>query len=162
MDDQERVCQNDLTNYTQLKMPAKLQQKFKKKREMKQNEKREQKFCVQRSLDVNSIGNASNLFKTLRSDIEVYKQEPSAPCSSDIKLGSTKILNDYINLVLADQDPDQGVEEEYKRKHEQLFCWRFLRAISFVDQQCFQKKTDQNISKTFAGDVEEVANYIHA
>lgn len=40
MDDQERVCQNDLTNYTQLKMPAKLQQKFKKKREMKQNEKR--------------------------------------------------------------------------------------------------------------------------
>ena len=73
MDDQERVCQNDLTNYTQLKMPAKLQQKFKKKREMKQNEKREQKFCVQRSLDVNSIGNASNLFKTLRSDIEVYK-----------------------------------------------------------------------------------------
>lgn len=44
-----------------------------------------------------------------------------------------KKLNDYINPLLADKDPDNGIEEEYKHKYKQAFCWRFLRAVSFID-----------------------------
>lgn len=44
-----------------------------------------------------------------------------------------KNLNDYINPLLADKDPDNAIEEEYKHKYKQAFCWRFLRAVSYID-----------------------------
>jgi hypothetical protein len=51
-----------------------------------------------------------------------------------MKAGSLKKLNDYINPILADQDPDEEVEDAYKRKNDQVFCWRFLRAVAFATQ----------------------------
>lgn len=30
-------------------------------------------------------------------------------------------------------DPDEGVEEEYKKKNDPAFCWTFLRAASFFE-----------------------------
>jgi hypothetical protein len=35
--------------------------------------------------------------------------------------------------ICADIDPDQGIEDIYKKKHDATFCWRFLRVISFID-----------------------------
>ena len=35
-----------------------------------------------------------------------------------MKQGSIKRLNDYVNPILLDQDPEQGIEEEYKRKQD--------------------------------------------
>ena len=47
-----------------------------------------------------------------------------------MKQGSLMKLNDYVNPILYDLDPEQGIEEEYRKKHDQTFCWRFLRAVS--------------------------------
>lgn len=34
---------------------------------------------------------------------------------------------------LGDEDPEQCVEDEYKHKFKPLYCWRFLRFVSFLD-----------------------------
>lgn len=44
-------------------------------------------------------------------------------------------LGEFMYYFLADQDPDQEVGEEYKKKKDQVFTWRFLRQISFIDMQ---------------------------
>ena len=36
-------------------------------------------------------------------------------------------MRETVNSVLTDMDPDQGVEDEYKKKNDTIFCWRFLR-----------------------------------
>lgn len=60
---------------------------------------------------------------------------PGEALNESLKFQKTeqKKLNDYINPLLADKDPDNGIEEEYKHKYKQAFCWRFLRAVSFID-----------------------------
>ena len=40
-----------------------------------------------------------------------------------------KRLNHYLNPVLEGLDPDEDIEEEYKAKNSQVFCWKFLRSI---------------------------------
>lgn len=66
-------------------------------------------------------------------------------------------LNDYVNPILYDLDPDQGIEEEYRKKHDQTFCWKFLRTVSYLDPQSFQDKKMQ----VFNGNVEFIAQSIH-
>ena len=34
-------------------------------------------------------------------------------------------------------DEEQGIEDEYKHKHNQLFCWRTLRTIAEIDLRNF-------------------------
>jgi hypothetical protein len=41
-------------------------------------------------------------------------------------------LGDYLYPLISDIDPDNGIEEAYKQKHQQLFSWRFLRLVSFL------------------------------
>ena len=53
-----------------------------------------------------------------------------------------------------DLDPEQGVEDEYKNKHNQLFCWRLLRQIAYIDIGNFDLKTEGK-AKPFAGNIEE-------
>jgi hypothetical protein len=81
---------------------------------------------------VNKFGNAKVLFDTLKVENDKEKS------SSYVK------LNDYVNPVLGDLDPDQGIEDEYKRNHDQTFSWRFLRQASYVDHSVFMaiKKVD--------------------
>ena len=81
--------------------------------------------------------------------------EAGEPIKQNLKRGSLKKLNDYINPILAEQDPEEGVEEEYKKQHDQVFCWRFLRAVTAADQQVFP-------IKSFTGDVEALANDLHS
>jgi hypothetical protein len=55
--------------------------------------------------------------------------------------------------VLLDYDPEQGVEEEYKNKTNQLFSWRFLRQIAYIDIGNFNLKHKAE----FKGDIDEQA-----
>jgi len=57
---------------------------------------------------------------------------------------------------MQDMDPDQGVEEEFYRKKDHLFCWRFLRNVSYTDQSMFQVKKEGKMIETFTGNVESV------
>ena len=50
-------------------------------------------------------------------------------------------MSKFLIPVLIDMDEDQGIEDEYKNKHNQLFSWRLLRSIA------------ENDLKNFAGDV---------
>jgi hypothetical protein len=69
-------------------------------------------------------------------------------------------LSDYIYKVLMDLDPEQGVEDEYKNKHNQLFCWRLLRQIAYIDIGNFDLKTEGK-AKPFAGNIEEQVELLH-
>ena len=44
--------------------------------------------------------------------------------------------------LLCDLDPDEGIEEEYKSKHDSLFGWRFLRQVSFIDLANFHGRQE--------------------
>ena len=46
---------------------------------------------------------------------------------------SLPALNAFLNPVFQDMDPDQAIEDEFKHKKNNLFCWRTLRAIAEVD-----------------------------
>lgn len=114
---------------------------------------------------VNSSINAKGLFLTMRMEGEKkVRNGVDKATASNIKKGPLKRLNDYVNPVLADQDPEQCIEEEYKRKHQQVFCWRFLRTLSYIDQSTYYQKkgnAGENKVKTFNGDVELLASQIH-
>ena len=66
-------------------------------------------------------------------------------------------LNDYVNPIMCDLDYTQDIEDQYRRKHDQTFCWKFLRAVSYLDPQSFQDKKMQ----VFNGNVEFIAQNIH-
>ena len=81
------------------------------------------------------------------------------PEKNHLKRGSLKRLNEYISPILADQDPDEGIEEEYKKKYDQLFSWRFLRAISYVDQVVGKNQKSNHLGVN--GNIERTAEIIH-
>ena len=68
-------------------------------------------------------------------------------------------LSVYLTPLFMDMDPDQGIEDEYKNKHSQVFSWRFLRALSFVDLVCFHPENQK--FQSYQGNVEEQAENIH-
>ena len=58
------------------------------------------------------------------------------------------------------------MEDEYKTKHNQVFTWRFLREISFLDLVNFLGRPENPSDKTkfilFDGDPEEQARIMFA
>lgn len=56
-------------------------------------------------------------------------------------------------------DPDQGIEEEYMNKNNQLFCWRTLRSLAEVDLKSFSGQKGKT-SFRFEGNVEEAAQLL--
>lgn len=87
---------------------------------------------------------------------EVFRVEKDQVGGS-MKQGSLMKLNDYVNPIMCDLDYTQDIEDEYRRKHDQTFCWKFLRAVSYLDPQSFQDKKMQ----VFNGNVEFIAQNIH-
>ena len=70
---------------------------------------------------INRFGHAKQLFESLRVEDEIFKMPESKVELGEkhaLKRGSIKRLNDFLNPVLVDQDPDEGMEEEYKRKND--------------------------------------------
>lgn len=113
---------------------------------------------------VNRTVHAQSLFANLRMEGEKKVRNGVARTpTTNVRKGQLKRLNDYVNPILADQDPDQCIEEEYKRKHHQVFCWRFLRTLSYIDQSTFCAKRGNAGEKVkpFNGDVELLASQLH-
>lgn len=81
---------------------------------------------------VNPFTSAKKLFQPMRMEGE-KKARHGPEKATNVKQGPLKRLNDYVNPILADQDPDNGIEDEYKHYHQQVFCWRFLRTVSYLD-----------------------------
>ena len=100
--------------------------------------------------------------KILRLDREIYKV-PGSQVTLDekhaLKNGSLLQLNYYLNQVLAEADPENEVEDEYKHKNQQAFCWKFIRAVSYLDLTNFNNfvKKPSNIT----ANVEQMAMTIH-
>lgn len=59
---------------------------------------------------------AKRLFLTMRMEDE-KKARHGAEKATNVKKGPLKKLNDYVNPILADQDPDNCIEDEYKHYH---------------------------------------------
>lgn len=169
-DDPERCnhSQFDLTNFEEPVLKSgedELVIKFKKKREQKAAQKLKQRAgrqqqwpLTKRPHPMNMNGKHVKMRATLYFPEEFYVK--SDPASTKIKKGKLKKLNDYVNPILADQDPDNCIEDEYKVKHKQLFCWRFLRTVSYIDQSMYGPVKKDTKVKTFNGDVEQLAHLI--
>ena len=71
-----------------------------------------------------------------------------------------KRLNDHINPVLCDMDPDECVEEAYKRKNNQVFSWKFLRAVMCM-VPITKLTVEQSKSLMVKSDIEEIAQILH-
>lgn len=76
-----------------------------------------------------------------------------------IKVGELLQLNEKMISVCTDMDPDQYIDEQYKHKHDPIFCWRFLRLISYIDIVNFHGKPQEK-NKKFEGDIEEQAGIL--
>lgn len=85
---------------------------------------------------LNSFPNAKSLFGMLEKDTKTSELIARGDFDK-VKKCSMHTLNDFIDPVLQDMDPDNDVDEEYKRKRNQIFCWRFIRTVSFIDQDSF-------------------------
>ena len=61
--------------------------------------------------------------------------------------------------VMCDLDPEQGIEEEYAKKNDPVYCWKFMRITSFdsiskldskpENHKEAQKLKIENITKQF-------------
>jgi hypothetical protein len=71
-----------------------------------------------------------------------------------------KRLNDHINPVLSDMDPDQCVEEEYMNKKDQVFSWKFLRAVvGMIPISTLANEQKKHLM--FKSEIEEIAKILH-
>jgi len=69
-------------------------------------------------------------------------------------------LNDHINPVLCDMDPDQCVEEAYMNKKNQVFSWKFLRAVMcMIPISKLTKEQTRNMM--MKSEIEEIATILH-
>ena len=72
-------------------------------------------------------------------------------------------MSDLVYPVLLDTDPEQLVEDEFKNRHNQLFCWRMLRMVAAVDQNTFKATKDEHKDQParsfeiYEGNIEEQA-----
>ena len=70
----------------------------------------------------------------------------------EVSYKRTKV-GESIEGLMEDADPESYIEPEYHRKKQQLFSWRFLNAVSYLDQSSFNVKT-------FNGDIDQVSDAI--
>ena len=160
--------QFDLTNFDQpIHQLHEVKTSLQNKRNQKAQEKRlaRPELLVSERQPVNRSRNAKTLFQMMKMDGEKkVRVDTDAAATTNVKKGQLKRLNDYVNPILADQDPENCIEEEYKHKHQQVFCWRFLRTVSYLDQSAFFPRkgtTGESKVKTFNGEVEPLARHIH-
>lgn len=146
----------NLTNFER-KIDEDTLAKFTKKRDQKGYDKRKERPVVTKQSKINKFGNARQLFQTLMQPSEVYDTEDSS--KTNIKQGSIKMLNEYLNPILQGMDPEEGVEDEYKKKNDQSFCWTFLRSVSYLEYNI--RDGAKQVRIQHSGNIEEVANFIH-
>lgn len=74
---------------------------------------------VSQVLGHNQHKSSGNMHSLLRAQLEKFEELP--------KKVSQRTMSSFLHPVLCDLDPAQGIEEEYKNKHNQVFVWRMLR-----------------------------------
>lgn len=110
--------------------------------------------------ELNWVKNGQNMRKYFKQPPESIDAEGK---SVNVKPSDLPTMSDYLVDVLQDIDPDQGIEEAYKHKKQQVFSWRFLRQISFVDLVNFHGKPEmQKQFNKFEGNVEEQALILYS
>ena len=124
---------------------------------------------------MNKFSNSKKLFETFSIAKEAYKIQKTGEEGEDvegkgegvsdgttttIKAGSMTRLNDHINPVLCDMDPDQCVEAEYMNKKNQVFSWKFLRAVMcMIPISKLTKEQTRNMM--MKSEIEEIAKILH-
>lgn len=103
----------------------------------KRDAKRAAKMCCQggylirpKDGEMNDPKNGKVMFKYLKMTKESIDDQGN---SVDLAPANIPAFSEYLYPFLADQDPEQGIEEAYKRKNFPVFTWRFLREISLLD-----------------------------
>ena len=111
---------------------------------------------------MNQHRGAAQMHKLLRAPPDFPLNAGEKPPLQTVKKADLPSLSDLVYPVLLDVDPEQGVEDEYKNKHNSLFCWRMLRQISQVALTCFsaEQKIDNKPNKIFEGNIEEQAKIL--
>ena len=105
--------------------------------------------------EMNWYRNGQNIKKYLKQPKESIDGEGK---SMNLKAADLPSLSDNLVPILIDIDPDQDIEEAYKHKKNQVFSWRFLRSISFVDLVNFHGRPEmQKQFNKFEGNIEEQA-----
>jgi hypothetical protein len=106
-------------------------QKAKRKREIK-SELKDFRPLVDNKNTVNKFANPKGLFWLLKTD-EKTQNSFNQGQFTEVKKCSKKKLNYFVETFIAEMDPDEDVEEQFKHKHDQTFCWRFIRTLSYID-----------------------------
>jgi THO complex subunit 1 len=60
-------------------------------------------------------------------------------------------VDKWLSNVKVEMDPDEDVEEEYKRKNDKVYAWRALRLLAHQDIKVFSKSK---------GDLEEAVRLL--
>ena len=63
-------------------------------------------------------------------------------------------MGTLLERVFKDQDPDQGIEAEYRAKNDKVFVWKLLRKVAETDLKIFEKR--------YEGSVEDISQDIAA
>jgi len=91
--------------------------------------------------DINLFGNKHGVSDFLKL-VDPLHNPPPAPQKEGVPSIGTLMEN-----VFCDMDPDQGVEEEYKKKKDSVFVWKTLRAMANTDLRLFHKNYEGDLEK---------------
>lgn len=112
--------------------------------------------------EINDHRNGREMMKYLKKSKEALDREGNnlelAPCAMPT-------LTDYHYYYLCDQDPDQDVEDDYKKKKDHVFTFRFLRLIGTLDLVNYLGRPeipDKTRQFLFLGDPEEQARVLYS
>jgi hypothetical protein len=59
------------------------------------------------------------------------------------------LIGSMVEEVVTEMDPEQGVDDEYKKKHNPSYCWKFYRNVSLNDVRMLdssQCKDDKEVN----------------
>lgn len=62
---------------------------------------------------------------------------------------------DYVEKVLTERDPEQGVDEEFKSKLNPTFCWKYYRSITTSDLKKIEKEKETQKDTGLKGNKEK-------
>mmetsp|Transcript_37131 Transcript_37131/g.35812 ORF Transcript_37131/g.35812 Transcript_37131/m.35812 type:complete len:109 (+) Transcript_37131:529-855(+) len=99
-----------------------------KKRDKKLNEKINLHKMEYQGLQFNSANNGKALSRILKQPKESIDQG-----NYNIRGAELPSISETLCPILKDMDPQQEIEDQYKHRHDQVFSWRFLKTISYVD-----------------------------
>ena len=101
---------------------------------------------------MNTHRGAKNLHEMIRAPVDFPIRD-----SYTLKKAELPSLSDYVYPVLMDVDPKQLVEDEFKHRHSQIFCWRMLKLISQVDLTTFSAAPKPTTTTTTTATAPQIA-----